>query len=285
MEHEATVFLPEPLLKPPFTLHMAGITYPNPRYRVSRPRGATYFIFEYIVAGRGTLRYDGMTYEPEAGDVYLLHCYHPCEYFSSRRQPWEKLWFNISGPLIAQLIDLYQLTGSVLFKQCLIEAEFRAALDIVFHPEPDAVRRLGIAMHGIISKLAEHRFRQRRLPSYPPEALRLKNYLDEHWQEKFSQAALCLLIGKSPAQMQRIFSNAFGCAPGQYVQSRRLHAACQYLENTTHTIRHIAGLLGFTDEYYFANWFKQRTGYAPRSWHPEQQPDDAAGTESTHQPL
>lgn len=66
--------------------------------------------------------------------------------------------------------------------------------------------------------------------------------------------------------MQRIFKAAWGVSPGQYVQEIRLKTAIQYLSNTNFTIRRIAERVGFNNEYYFANWFKEKTGYAPKSY-------------------
>ena len=40
--------------------------------------------------------------------------------------------------------------------------------------------------------------------------------------------------------------------------------AIQYLENTNFTIKRIAEHIGFSNEYYFANWFKTETGFAPK---------------------
>lgn len=277
MESEITAFLNEPEIAPGFTLHLAGITYPNPKYRINRRHGCGYYVFEYIVSGHGTLICDETVCEPEAGDVYMLTPGCVCEYFSSRHAPWEKLWLNINGPLIDRLTEHYQIRGVTLFKACPLEKEFRAALEIVFRHEKDAFHQLALAMHGIIARLHEHLCRNRLAPVRSPEAVKLRNHLDSHWQEKFSQQALCALIHKSPAQMQRIFKHQWGISPGRYLQEKRLKMALQYLENTSYTIRQIAARVGFTDEYYFSNWFKQHTGSAPRSYHHSNGKPPAAG--------
>ena len=266
MRSEITAFLNEPDTPPGFLLHLAGITYPDPKYRIQRFHGASYHVFEYIVSGHGTLEYDDMVYTPEGGDVYVLPAGIPHHYYSDSRNPWEKIWFNISGPLIECLMTQYQIQSSVIFRQCNLENEFRSALNIVFENKKDAALQLALAMHDIMAKLYRNLYKQQQTRSYSTEAIKLKEYLNLNWKQKFSQRKLGELINKSPAQMQRIFKSTWGVTPGQYVQEIRLNRAVQYLTNTNYTVRNIAGLLGFTDEYYFSNWFKQHTGYAPKQY-------------------
>ena len=67
-------------------------------------------------------------------------------------------------------------------------------------------------------------------------------------------------VGKWPL---RIFRDAYGRTPGQWLQQRRLALAKQYLINTDCTLRALATLLGFQDEFYFANWFRRHAGISP----------------------
>ena len=56
----------------PFRVIMAGITYPDPSYRIERKKERNHiFVFEYVIAGRGHLEIDGIKYEVKA-DVRSL---------------------------------------------------------------------------------------------------------------------------------------------------------------------------------------------------------------------
>ena len=68
---------------------------------------------------------------------------------------------------------------------------------------------------------------------------------------------------KSPAQTMRIFQKDWGDTPYNYLQKLRCSYACRYLNNTEHSIKELASLLGFKDEFYFSNWFKKQMGCAP----------------------
>ena len=267
MELETTAILSDPELSWGMNLHMAGITHPNPRYRMKRWNRTGYYIFEYVLSGSGVLESEDTSYYPQGGDAYVIAQGMPCEYYSSRHDPWEKIWINVNGELIDALCLHYQINGVMYFPQCTLENEFRQAINIVFNGGTSAYRELALAIHRIIARLYEC-----KAALHAPgrecseEAQILKKHLDDYWMVKFSQKKLCSLINKSPAQMQRIFKKEFGISPGQYAQQKRLKMAIGYLENTNFTVRRIAEHLGFSNEYYFANWFKEQTGVAPKSY-------------------
>ena len=268
MYNELTYILSDPQIPLQLKLHMAGITLPDPHYRMNRWNSpCAYYIFESIVSGYGVLETPETTYYLEPGDAYLIPAGSVCEYQSAKHDPWTKIWFNVSGELISSLCNLYQLNTIKVFKQIKLNDTFRQTLDIIEHNRSNAYSEFALALHNIINKF--YIFQQQKEHDHTSqEAVELKKFLDIAWRRKITQQELCELISKSPAQMQRIFKAAWGMSPGQYVQQKRLKTAIQYLENTNFTIRRIAEHTGFSNEYYFANWFKEKTGYAPKSYRP-----------------
>lgn len=268
MNREKTYVLSDQPISLKLNLHMAGITYPDPHYRMNRwavPCG--YYIFEAVIEGRGVLETSETTYYLEAGDAYLIPQGCKCEYRSVKQDPWKKVWFNVSGELLDSLCSLYSFSGINVFKQIHLKNDFLQALEFVASDRSNSYSNLAVALHGIINKMYIFNQNKQEKLSCSVEAVRIKKFLDSSWMRKISQQELCRLINKSPAQMQRIFKAAWGMSPGQYIQEKRLKMAIQYLENTSFTIRRIAEHVGFSNEYYFANWFKEKTGHAPKSYH------------------
>lgn len=267
MHLETTYVLNEPEIPLQIHLHMAGITHPNPHYRMDRwANPCAYYIFEMVTKGHGVLETIDTTYYLEAGDAYLIPLGSQCSYHSDKKDPYEKIWFNVSGELITVLCSLYNFNTITVFRQIKLEEEFTQALKEVALNQKNAYCDLAVALHGIINKFYIFQHHKTLNNDYSRDAILLKDYLDVTWMRKMSQQKLCQLINKSPAQMQRIFKAAWGVSPGQYVQEIRLKTAIQYLNNTNFTIRRIAERVGFNNEYYFANWFKEKTGYAPKSY-------------------
>ena len=247
---------------PIFEIESVGITPPHSDYRIRRPNGVDFYTFEYVISGHGVLRFEAQTFRPEPGDCWLLPAHVPVEYYSDRLDPWEKLWINVGGALPESLVTVYQLQQAVLLKRCPLENEFRRALELVRTRPDDVTAEFALALHRIAAGMAAHRDgAPQRRGSMP--ALRLKRYLEEHWREKVRLDDLARLIGRSPAQTLRIFTGEWGVTPGQWLTRHRFEFARQYLDNTQYTIRTIAEMVGFQDEFYFANWFKRHAGVAP----------------------
>ena len=242
---------------------LSGITYPDSTYHVVRDEEHSYYyVLEYVVRGKGHIRFNDHYYEPQAGDVYLIQPRIQQEYWSDPDDPWEKIWFDVSGSLMDALCSVYQLRGIVLFPQCPLEKEFREGIEILRRQEENTLERFSLVLHKILYRL--HRHRQNNPEQCKsPEGLRLKAFLDGNWQKPLSLKTMAALIRKSPAQTFRIFQKDWNITPYAYLQNLRLFIACQYLRNSDCTVKSLAVMTGFKDEFYFSNWFKQKKGVSP----------------------
>ena len=97
----------------PFNIEISGITNCDEQYTVYREKSYCY-ILEYIYNGSGTLFCNGREYSVSKGDAYLLpkgsnHRYYP-------DKTWDKIWFNIDGTLVSNLIFAYGLENTIVFK-------------------------------------------------------------------------------------------------------------------------------------------------------------------------
>lgn len=249
----------------PLQLQAAGITHPDKDYYIKRSEKHDLYVLEYVISGKGHVHYGGQYFSPEAGDVYFLQPKVNTEYHSDRKNPWQKVWFNLYGPLMHGLCDAYNLRGLVYYRDCPLQEEFFQALETLRHWQNDSYSCFSLQIHKILLKL--HQWRNRHPELHKSlEGLKMREYLTSHWQEKFSMSVLAGLIGKSPAQAQRIFRRDWGDTPCNFLQEQRKFFACQYLENSDFPVKEVAQLLGFRDEFYFSNWFKERVGAAPSEY-------------------
>ena len=79
----------------------------------------------------------------------------------------------------------------------------------------------------------------------------------------FSQEALAKKLHVSVSTLQRVFIKSYGITPYEYYLSCKEQTAKTLLENTGMSAKEIAYRLGFSDEHYFSNFFKKRTGKRP----------------------
>ncbi|MBQ6474243.1 MAG: helix-turn-helix transcriptional regulator [Victivallales bacterium] len=247
----------------PFSLYSTGITLRDPNYHITRSIGAPYYVLECILDGEGFLNVAGHGFRPKAGDVYLLPKEIPNEYYTSKKAPWEKIWFNISGPLIDSLIACYHLDGIVYVQNTNMQPLFRQGMELIAQCSPDTPVEFATHLTRIFATLASLRRRTAENSFSRLPARQMKNWLDEHWRVPYSLPKLSAACGKSPAQTMRIFKAAWRCTPKEYHTRIRFSTAERYLENTNEQIKVIADWLGFANEFQFSAWFKKQAGVSP----------------------
>lgn len=254
----------------PFHLQLMGVTYGHPGYRISRARSSI-SVFEQVIQGRGYLEIGGTRYALEAGDVYVVpkgstHCYG-----SDPKDPYEKLWFNVMGPLPLKLLETYNLEGVFVFKSVNMESLFRYWRRAILEDPSRSQAQAALAIHDIVQTLAA---KTSLTPKHSPEALTLKRYIDQRADRKISVAELAELIHLSVSQTIRIFKREWGVTPRQYHLTRKLDRAAILLRNTMKPVKEIAYDLNFNDEYYFSNLFKRHTKLSPTAYRHETKPNN-----------
>lgn len=251
--------------KLPFYVELAGITYPDINYRISRESSEIY-VLEYIMDGCGTLEIGGQTFFPNKGDVYLLPFGSRHHYYASKEQPFTKIWMNVNGELCRQLISLYGLTGTYFFENINIYPLFEQFLKLCENKEYDTIElynKCGLIFMEIIQELSKHHEKKTAVNKYAACA---KNYCDRNIYNKICLEDIAKNIGISISQLNRLFRQEFGTTVYSYILNNKISIAKSLLSGTSMSVAEIAFFINFTDEHYFSNIFKKKTGLTPTQW-------------------
>ncbi len=246
-----------------FKVVLAGITYPDRGYFIKRPP-QDLWVFETVVSGCGTVCIEDQKFQVTAGDTYILPAHTSQLYYSDPENPFEKIWFNLSGTLVDSLVQAYGLEGHWYLPQAGLEAEFRRYLELLGREQltlADISNAGADGFHRLIRKIAA----TLPAPQNDPASV-LKKYIDEHIEQHFELKELAHLIYHSPSQTIRIFKTAYGKTPYDYILDKKLERACMLLSHTNLMVKEIAAQLQFADEHYFSTTFKKRIGLTPRQY-------------------
>ncbi len=247
----------------PLQLELAGISYCDGSYRISR-RNAPTCVLEYVASGRGVVEIDGTITRPETGDLYLIPSYTENHYHSDAENPWVKYWFNVCGPLADALFDLYQLRRRTLVRHFRRPELFWEGLRELHRHPNDAHTRIMPRLLAEITAAAAVQLAEQTQSGHTPAGLAMREILEQHLHSPAPTAAeLGRAIRRSPAQAIRIFRNDFGSTPRQYLLNRKLEVAMQLLRHSNRGLKEIADDLGFAGEYHFAALFKRKKGISP----------------------
>lgn len=106
-------------------------------------------------------------------------------------------------------------------------------------------------------------------------AAQIMQWIEEHYQEKFSLDELACAIGLSRSYTSRIFRQQTGGSIHEYLLTRRIKKSCDLLRMSPLSINRIAEKVGFTEMTYFITCFKKLIGQTPLQYRKQHLAPDA----------
>jgi AraC family transcriptional regulator len=127
----------------------------------------------------------------------------------------------------------------------------------------------------LIHLLSQHRHIMTQVEKLPPLRLsvkielyrRLSNAIDLiHSQPDQDLQQLATAASLSKYHFLRLFKQAYGLSPHQYIQQLRMEKAKELLKHSSIAIQDLSELLGFENSQSFSRLFRQRTGLYPTQY-------------------
>ena len=236
---------------------LIGKTYPYSEYEVNLGATSKYYIFEYVIDGKGKILLDGEWHNLSAGDAYIVHKNTVRNYRSDPKCPLEKIWVSFSSDYVDSMLancglnaGVYHADVSNLFEEIMKvpyeEIEVR-----------EKVFKVANAINGIIMEIAKTcRFGV-------DEFSKIKNSVLTMLYEKSSLGEIASKFFMSKSNLIRIFKKYTGTTPYRFLLDEKIRVSKVLLKSTNMSVRMIAEQLCFTDEHYFSYVFKEKTGKSP----------------------
>lgn len=241
---------------------LAGVSYCDGTYQITRPKSEIACI-EYIIAGSGTVEINKQVFHPQAGDTYFLHAGTNQRYYSSADDPWTKVWINLSGTLLDDLIMAYGLHGRYFYSKMDVRREIEAVVGFAEKKDENMILKSTLKVHEIVYKLSQMQQDSVMVDSVASE---LQRYMDARIEGRLQLAELAAKAGKSESQVIRIFREQYGMTPYAYFLKAKIDLAKKLLRGSQMSVRQVALQLDFADEFYFSNVFKRQVGVSPSQY-------------------
>lgn len=245
----------------PFNITITGTSCCDGSYCINRINSNVACI-EYIIAGNGVVHCGSKTVYPKEGDMYVLPpgCNH--EYYSDNVSPWTKIWFNANGELAAQLLSVYGLNRRILFEDCDGSAYIRKIHSICSDSSLSPYE-IQSACAAVFFELVQFLARSAAHGGIKGAAPLIKEYIDQNASFPVSIDELSALISRSASQTIRLFKQAYGITPYEYLLEQKINRAKLMLKGTNMRVKDISSALSFSDEHYFSGLFRKKTGLSP----------------------
>ena len=217
----------------------------------------------YIVKGQGTIQLDNHATILEEGKVYLLPAGLPYGYLCDDYM--EQLFFHI---------NFTHLNGIDLFRGCdriysrdLTAREMESVKQLYLSGNiADAFCLKGILLQELSGFLHMAKIGESHIRQYSPlieQVFRLaQNPVDagRHVSDLADQ------LHVSASTLTKHFRQETGMSPGEYLTQLVITKACNLLLTDDYPIAEIAKELGFTDQFYFAKYFKKQMLISPSGY-------------------
>ncbi len=256
-------------------LAMAGISLPNPLYLICHSESTDtlwpYYNFEYVISGKGYIKTKHKTYVVQAGDLFFLNKNRNHTYYSDKNEPYEKMFISINGSYVDSLIQLHNITNSVVISKTNVRPVFEKIFSISeqylgHNFPPEIYTEISCAILTLIQAVSPLDFtlNTEKLTLHPAEVL--KNYIDDNIYEKLQLKDLCAFMNLSEMHLQRIFKEAYGITIVRYIREQKLIVAKHLLSTTFLKISEISDKLSYDNPKCFATLFKKHFGISPSDY-------------------
>lgn len=272
-----------------FNVRVAGETYPDPYYYFERDEEQLSFneytcktgvyVLEYIKSGKGYIESDGKKYTVQAGDFYLLSPMAPHRYYSDSKDPFNKLFVNLTGTLVSGMVNGLRINTPVRIMHKDISKDMEFIHGTLAREDISLSEKHDIVAARVCSILLLLKPQPKKSNSPNELALVIRQYINENLSSDIDLESICKYFYISKSSLILMFQKEFGVTPHKYIIEKRIDAAKRLLKNDDLTISDIARRVGFDGEKYFYSAFKKVTLTTPGNYRSFVRIQNGAGEE------
>lgn len=241
------------------------------------PLARNHYLFHYVLSGTGTLMANDskgktQTFSIKSGQGYLIFPGQINTYFADEKLPWEYMWIEFDGLRVKEALNLTELSmdnpvyhphSKELREMMRQEMEY-----IVHHPKESPMHLIG-RLYLFLDYMTRSARRTTPVRSgkmsdyYIKEAI---NFIEQNFQNNISIEEIAAVCGINRSYFGKIFRNAMGRSPQEFLMHYRMVKAAELLKLTSLSIADIGSAVGYENQLHFSRAFKGVYGVSPREW-------------------
>lgn len=247
-------------------LEASGSVLVNEFFLIKSKRLDCYMII-FTKAGAFELSHSGDTFNIKSGSLMLMDCSHS---FTMRPTtiPWNfRILFlrKDNTKIYSEFLNSAACHAFTLSEYSPVISDICTLTSMPGNCSSSDMLRMHASITSILCQLAlSGERRKSACPSGTPKYIQeIKNYMESHYQEKFSLDECAKLYGVNKYKICRDFQSAYGDSPVHYLNSYRLECAKKLLLTDEFNIQEISSMVGFDNVNHFINLFKKVNGVTP----------------------
>ena len=208
-----------------------------------------------LTEGQAKIFLYGKTIDLVPGQVYLVPAFSVIKSSIVGKMKKFYIHFQTKSPIFS----LYSLISQKYQypADAISEILFKTIVDNYTQTTPSAKLKVQGAMNILLSEFVNH------IVTDAPAVKRFEpvlDYIENHYSSKIELSTLYGMLNISEAHFYAEFKRVFGVSPKQYILNKRITESQRLLLTTSMSIKEIAYSVGFDNENYFSEYFKQKIG-------------------------
>lgn len=241
------------------------------------PAARNHYLFHYVVSGAGTLMADNskgitQTYSIKSKQGFMIFPDQITTYIADRELPWDYIWIEFDGLRVKAILEAAGLTvNSPVYRaksKSLREDMMNEMLYMTQNRESSPFHLIGhlyLFLDYLTRSSAGMHINQgsQLRDFYIHEAL---NFIEHNFQNDISVEEIAAVCGLNRSYFGKIFKEALGKTPQEFLLSYRMAKAADLLKLTQLSVGDISSAVGYANQLHFSRAFKNVYGASPRAW-------------------
>lgn len=241
------------------------------------PAARNHYLFHYVISGTGTLMADDSkgntkTYSVKSMQGFMIFPGQITTYIADKELPWEYVWVEFDGLRAKSIVESAGLTMDTPIyhaqSKSLREDMMNEMLYMTQNRESSPFHLIGhlyLFLDYMMRSSAGTNIQKgsQLRDFYIHEAL---NFMEHNFQNDISVEDVAAVCGLNRSYFGKIFKQAVGKSPQEFLLSYRMAKATELLKLTQLSIGDISQAVGYNNQLHFSRAFKNIYGMSPREW-------------------
>ena len=241
------------------------------------PAARNHYLFHYVISGTGTLMADDSkgntkTYSVKSMQGFMIFPGQITTYIADKELPWEYVWVEFDGLRAKSIVESAGLTMDTPIyhaqSKSLREDMMNEMLYMTQNRESSPFHLIGhlyLFLDYMMRSSAGTNIQKgsQLRDFYIHEAL---NFMEHNFQNDISVEDVAAVCGLNRSYFGKIFKQAVGKSPQEFLLSYRMAKAAELLKLTQLSIGDISQAVGYDNQLHFSRAFKNIYGVSPREW-------------------
>lgn len=229
----------------------------------------TYFLFHYVVSGKGTLVVGKETFHLHHGDLFYIAPGTRPTYTPDHDDPWTYLWLGFDGSVAPQFLALAGLdeTHPIYHDS---DGRLKDCFDSIYN-EFIAMGRFDLTCLGqaytLFGELCEKSpLNEPALTPAEGHILAAKDFIYNNYQYPISVNDIATNVGVTPNYLANIFAQCEQSSPKKFLIEVRMKNALIFLKSGAYKINEVGRKVGYPNQLHFSSEFKRYYGVSPLNY-------------------